>query len=189
MSRGGLAAALVAAAVLLAGAGGPGPRVRLLGHQAPHRPPGRAAPAREPVPWALVLDLLVAVLAAGASVTGALRAVGGELAQVGDPSAGAVLDLAAALEIGQTPAPVDVASPVPDHVSELHDVLSLSLRTGMAPVALVTAAADTRRRCRAQAQALAAQRLGVLVVLPTGLCLLPAFVLLTVAPLVLDLLT
>ena len=184
MSRGGLAAALVAAAVMLCGAGGPTPRLRLLGHRP--GPPGRASPA--PVPWALVLDLLVAVLAAGASVTGALRAVGGELAEVGDPSAAAVLDLAAALELGP-PGPVQGDAAMPDHVRELHDVLSLSLRTGMAPVGLVTAAADTRRRRRAQAQALAAQRLGVLVVLPTGLCLLPAFVLLTVAPLVLDLLT
>lgn len=189
MSRVVLAAALVAAAVLLTGAGGPGPRVRRLGHQGGRRPRGRAAPAPQPVPWALVLDLLVAVLAAGASVTGALRAVGGELAEVGDPSAAAVLDLAASLELGPGPAPAGGGWPTPDHVRELHDVLSLSLRTGMAPVALVTAAADTRRRCRAQAQALAAQRLGVLVVLPTGLCLLPAFVLLTVAPLVLDLLT
>jgi len=193
MTRGGLAAVLVAAAVMLGGAGGPGARLRLLGHPARRRPRARAAPAKEPVPWALVLDLLVAVLAAGASVTGALRAVGSELAEVGDPSAAAVLDLAAVLELGPGPAPVLAptadASPVPDHVRELHDVLTLSLRTGMAPVPLVAAAADTRRRRRAQAQALAAQRLGVLVVLPTGLCLLPALVLLTVAPLVLDLLT
>ena len=65
----------------------------------------------------------------------------------------------------------------------------LSQRTGMAPVPLVTAAAASRRRRAREAQAVAAQRLGVLVVLPTGLCLLPAFVLLTVAPLVLDLLS
>lgn len=188
MSR-SVAAALVAAAVVLSGGGGSVNRLRELGSPAGRRPRHRDARVGEPVPWALVLDLLVAVLVAGASVTGALRAVGSELTEVDDPAAAPVLELAAVLELGPAPTAGAGATQVPDHVRELHDVLSLSLRTGMAPVPLLAAAADTRRRSRAQAQALAAQRLGVLVVLPTGLCLLPAFVLLTVAPLVLDLLT
>jgi tight adherence protein B len=52
---------------------------------------------------------------------------------------------------------------------------------------LVSAAAEERRR-RADRRRLAAARLGVQVLLPTGLCLLPAFVLLTVVPMVLALL-
>ena len=66
--------------------------------------------------------------------------------------------------------------------------LQLSERTGLAPSTLLRAAAAEHRRRRAAAAAMAAERLAVLAVLPTGLCLLPAFVLLTVAPLVLALL-
>ena len=51
------------------------------------------------------------------------------------------------------------------------------------------AAAEDQRRERASAQAVAVRRLAVLLVLPTGLCLLPAFLLLGVVPLVIDLLT
>jgi tight adherence protein B len=51
----------------------------------------------------------------------------------------------------------------------------------------VAAAAQERRRDVAAAR-VAAARLAVQVVLPTGLCLLPAFVLLAVVPLVLGLL-
>jgi pilus assembly protein TadC len=50
------------------------------------------------------------------------------------------------------------------------------------------AAADQERRREGAAARVAAARLGVQVVLPTGLCLLPAFVLLAVVPLVLALL-
>jgi hypothetical protein len=189
--RAALAAALLAMAVVLSGRGRPAISLQGLSRTADHRgsgaEPHRATP--EPVPWALVLDLLAAVLGAGASVTGAVRALGEALHEVADPSAGPLLELAAVLELGAASSSAGSAARAPAHVQHLLDLLALSLRTGMAPVPLVTAAADSRRRSRAQAQALAAQRLGVLVVLPTGLCLLPAFVLLTVAPLVLDLLT
>jgi hypothetical protein len=75
----------------------------------------------------------------------------------------------------------------PGAFGPLAEALELATRTGLGPVALVQAAAVEARRRRAAQSQVAARRLGTLVVLPTGLCLLPAFVLLTVAPLVLDL--
>jgi tight adherence protein B len=80
------------------------------------------------------------------------------------------------LELGSPPVPAELAS-----------ALQLSQRTGVAPSSLLRSAAAERRRRRQAAATTAANRLAVLAVLPIGLCLLPAFVLLTVAPLVLAL--
>jgi len=82
---------------------------------------------------------------------------------------------------------LDLRSPPP--AVDLASALRLSERTGVAPGPLLRSAAAERRRRRSAAALVAANRLGVLAVLPTGLCLLPAFVLLTVAPLVLALLS
>ncbi len=76
----------------------------------------------------------------------------------------------------------------PPMPADLGSALQLSERTGVAPGPLLRAAAAERRRRGSAAATTAANRLAVLAVLPTGLCLLPAFVLLTVAPLVLALL-
>ena len=179
-AAGAAAAVLCAAAVLLRSGGTARATGRLAGASAPTPAPDRPPAAR--LPWPLVLDLVAAVLTSGAAASTALRAVGTCLAQAGDTTGTTLLEAARALDLGQ-PAP---AAPA---VAELLSTLELSQRTGMAPVPLVTAAAASRRRRAREAQAVAAQRLGVLVVLPTGLCLLPAFVLLTVAPLVLDLLS
>jgi pilus assembly protein TadC len=150
------------------------------------------------VPLPLVLDLLAAVLTAGAPVPGALRAVAAALEEVPDPSAPALRDLARSLEAGAPGrgaaggAAGDGGTRAPagrdPTMGELLATLHLSAGTGLPPVSLVRAEAARLRRTRRSAQAVAAQRLGVLLVLPTGLCLLPAFVFLTVAPLVLDLL-
>ncbi len=191
---GALAAVLCAVAVLLSSGG----RARAAGRLSAAARPRSSSPtagtaagggggtgdatAAAPLPWPLVLDLLAAVLTSGAAASTALRAVGTCLNRAGDPSGGTLIEAARALDLGR-PAPAGQA------VGELVATLELSNRTGMAPVPLVTAAAAARRRRAREAQAVAAQRLGVLVVLPTGLCLLPAFVLLTVAPLVLDLLS
>ncbi len=75
-----------------------------------------------------------------------------------------------------------------DAFAALGEALELATRTGLTPGLLVLAAADETRRRQAVRRQVAARRLATLVVLPTGLCLLPAFVLLTVAPLVIDLL-
>jgi tight adherence protein B len=64
----------------------------------------------------------------------------------------------------------------------------MAASAGLPPAGLARAAASDLRRGRAAAQSRAAQRLAVLLVLPGGLCLLPAFMALGVAPLVIDLL-
>jgi hypothetical protein len=73
--------------------------------------------------------------------------------------------------------------PVP-WVALLDETLLLARDAGLSPGPLLASAAEDERRRVALAQRLAAARLGVRVVLPTGLCLLPAFVLLSVVPLV-----
>ncbi len=71
----------------------------------------------------------------------------------------------------------------PRELFEIRDSLELSWSTG-APVAGLLASASARTRDRDLASAKArAQKLGVLVVLPLGLCFLPAFILLAIIPL------
>lgn len=123
---------------------------------------GRRAPGREVPPPPVVADLVAALLAAGLPTAAALRVV-----------------VAAAREAG-------LAEPA--GVEPLVEALALADATGLAPAGLVRAAAAEQRRRLSAARSVAAGRLSVLVVLPMGLCLLPAFVLLTVAPLAIGLL-
>jgi len=167
------------------------------------RPPGQPAP--EPV----VTDLVVAALLTGLPPAVAVDAVADALEAAADPAATtlrALVDrsatpLGALADRSATPVgaladsrrAVASARPKPSPLGEdpfaaLAEALDLAVRTGLGPVPLVEAAAVESRRRRAARRQVAARRLGTLVVLPTGLCLLPAFVLLTVAPLVLDLL-
>lgn len=147
----------------------PGP-----GHPRDERvPPGAAVPVAEShraavhrvpaavhrVPAAVLADLVAGVLAAGLPADVALAAV--------RRHAGGV---------------------EPGGLAAVEQALQLAVATGLAPGDLVRAAAAEQRRDRAAAQIRAARRLGVLVLLPVGLCLLPAFVALTVVPLVLTLL-
>jgi len=143
-----------------------------------------------PVPPTLVLELVAAVLDAGAPPEQAIEAVAWALERAGDPQAA---DLRAARDgsasgdgaasTGGTAAGDGVVA------RALREMLALSAATGLPLAALVRGAARDVRRARSAAQAAATHRLAVLVVLPTGLCLLPAFVLLGVVPLILDLLT
>ena len=127
----------------------------------------RAAAGGTPVP--VVTDLVAAALLTGLPPAVAVEAVAEALDAADDPAG-------TALRAGG------------DGFAALTEALALAGATGLGPVPLVLAAASQARRARAARSQVAARRLGTLVVLPTGLCLLPAFVLLTVAPLVLDLL-
>ncbi len=145
----------------------------VLGDRARGRRPGRpGARLRSPrrvagtppsgsVPPAVVADLLAALLVAGLPPEAALALVH------------RLMDAAGLAR--------------PTGMSAVHDALRLASRTGLAPAGLVRAAAVEQRRAQASEHTLAARRLGVLVVLPVGLCLLPAFVLVTVVPMVLGL--
>ncbi|WP_143448405.1 hypothetical protein [Kineosporia sp. A_224] len=133
----------------------------------PRRGPDRRPGSGTPVP--VVTDLVAAALLTGLPPTVAVESVADALDAADDAAAGALRSGEGGFEA-------------------LTEALGLAAATGLGPVPLVQAAASQARRARAARSTVAARRLGTLVVLPTGLCLLPAFVLLTVAPLVLDLL-
>lgn len=67
-------------------------------------------------------------------------------------------------------------------------VIRFSSRTGVALAPLLQAHADELRRSEHRRRQIAAARLGVMLVMPLGVCVLPAFVLLGVVPVLLTLL-
>jgi hypothetical protein len=170
---------LVAAPVLLLR-----PRARRLGTRT--RSPGPTAAdgsdgseaATDPV---AVVELLAVAVESGASVPGALEVVGRVLGgRTGAhlARAGSALLLGAAWETAWAHAPALAAG---------LDGLAAAWRTGAAPgPPLRTAAAELRRR-RDRAAREAAGRLGVRLVLPLGLCFLPAFVLIGLVPVLVSL--
>jgi hypothetical protein len=149
------------------------------------RPARSPRPRASAVPGALVLDLVAAVLAAGAPVPSTLRLVASTLEQYGAEGAEHIADLARRYELVLADPPPVTG---PGWVQVLDRTLLLARDAGVAPAAVLTSAAVGERRRRSDRRRLAAARLGVRVVLPTGVCLLPAFVLLTVAPMVVALL-
>ena len=133
----------------------------------------------------LLLDLLAACLAGGASLASAAASVASALP---GPAGERLEAVAAALTVGTPPSEAwaALAGPAPDD-----DPLGPAARSlaraaeGGAPVAAAVnrLAADARLRARADGER-AARRAGVLAVAPLGLCFLPAFVLLGVVPVV-----
>ena len=149
---------------------------------------------------ALMLELLAAMLAAGRPLTPAL----GILADLADPATGpAMKRLAAGLELGMPWAEAwalavgrepGTRSALPGRfrtggqLPELHFALSYAAVSGAPAAKVLLAQAGQLRRRRRRAHEAAAAVLGVRLVLPLGLCTLPAFAALTVLPLVLALL-
>ena len=146
------------------------------------RSPAEDGQASEPLPGPLLLDLTAAVLASGSSPDGAVRAVGAVLAARGDPRGSRLL--ARSVDLTRAPEAAD-PEPVLDALTE---ALRLAVLSGLPPAELVRRAAVEERRRGAATRRAAMRRLEVLLVLPVGLCLLPAFVLLGIAPIVIDLL-
>jgi hypothetical protein len=153
---------------------------------------GRAGPARVPlgeVDVAVLLDLADAALGAGASVPGTLlalgRAVCGPAPEAADDGgSGASLRRAGrALLLG---APWDEAwDGAAGSLVALAEALEPAWVDGAAPGPLLRQAAGSIRATRHREAQEAAARLGVRLVLPLGLCFLPAFVLLGLVPVVL----
>lgn len=130
----------------------------------------RVAPG---VDLALVCDLLCVALAAGASLPRACAAVG-EAAGSGH---GQVLARAAyALRLGAS-----WAEAWAGHT--LGEVLAPAWQDGADPTPLLRQLARSLRANRAASAKEAAARLSVHLVLPVGLCLLPAFILVGIVPL------
>ena len=131
---------------------------------------------------AVLLDLVGAALSAGAGVPRALEATGRAL---GGPDGVALGAVAAALLLG---APWDTAwAAAPGRMAPLAEALRPAWTHGSAPrealrVAGLQISQDTSARARTEAA-----RLGVRLVLPLGLCFLPAFVLIGLVPVLLSL--
>lgn len=133
----------------------------------------------------VVLELLAAALRAGASIPRALDAVG---AAIGGRDGAVLVRVGADLLAGLSWE--DAWRGHPAHTRALGvvaEALQAAWEHGAAPAdALRVAQAEARRRAGAHAR-LAAGRLGVHLVLPLGLCYLPAFVLVGVVPILLSL--
>lgn len=158
------------------------------------RDPGAIVGAVAPVP--LVLDLLAALLDGGASPQAALRSVGDALREAGDPRGGRLLVLAETGPVGPAGScgalgvfgAVGARGAGGDEIADpVAEALRLAVRAGLPPAALIRRAAEQERRRATTAHLRAVRRLEVMLVLPAGLCLLPAFVLLSIVPVLLDL--
>jgi pilus assembly protein TadC len=141
-----------------------------------------AAGAQGPVDVVLVLDLLDVAVSSGAALPRAVEAVG---RAVGGPDGDTLTAAARALVLGAGWSGAWAAAP--PHLAPVVACLADSWGAGAAPGPRLRAAADEVNRARRRAAREAAGRLGVRLVLPLGLCLLPAFVLLGLVPVVLSL--
>lgn len=130
---------------------------------------------------ALVLDLSAMLLQAGLPVTGVLAVLAREV-----PGCGALHTVVRSLDLSL---PWGRAwAQVPEPLASLGDALAFSHLTGAATAALLSAAADQRRRSDIREAERRAAELGVRLVLPLGVCALPAFICLGIVPVVISLL-
>lgn len=152
------------------------------------RRPGVRRETAEPADVPLVLDLVAAAVRAGLPPGRALEATLDALSAAGVPQDPDLRRVAVQLSWGST---AEVAwSPLTsqtDRWDDLADALLLSTRTGAPAASLLTSAASSARATRRWNAEAAATRLSALLVLPLGLCTLPAFLLLGVVPVVLTL--
>lgn len=180
------AAALLAAALWI----GPGPsmaRARAGGAVRGQRPRTPRPRGADPLAVASSLDVLAVCLAAGMAVSSAAAAT----AASAPPKLASVLRRAAdLLALGSDPAaawsvPPDVAMDSVDAPTD--SLLRLARRSASSGAALadgVAELADQSRQDAAHAATAAAERAGVLIAGPLGLCFLPAFVCMGIVPVV-----
>jgi pilus assembly protein TadC len=150
-----------------------------------------AAGARPPFDrqaMAFLLDLLAAVLQAGAPTDQAIEAVALSVREYGgEPLTGVMEPLSVVgrlLRLGTEP---QLAWSMLDQVPELAPVAAAGRRCAHSGARLAGALADTAELLRAehtQRALLRAQRTGVWALLPLGCCYLPAFVCIGVVPVV-----
>jgi pilus assembly protein TadC len=184
-------AALVAAG-LAAGAAGAGAVPAVLGVVAglgvvlllPRWRPHRPRPRPDPLGLAGAWDQLAACLRAGLSLERAARAVVPVLPAAAGEALGRVADL---LALGADPA--TAWAPALDHpdTARLARAARRSARSGAAVAEVVEAVAADVRAEAADAVEARAERAGVLVTGPLGLCFLPAFLALGIVPVVVGL--
>lgn len=179
-------AAMLAVAAALLVAPGPArpatrlnPRTRNVGSW--RRPPSFAP---DPLAAAASYDLLAACLHAGMSVPAAAAAVASQAPPV---LAGALGQAANLLVLGAEPDAAWSEAARNPETESLARTVRRSARSGTAVATAVAGLAAERRAEVEDGAAAAAERAGVLVSGPLGLCFLPAFLCLGIAPVVIGL--
>lgn len=178
------AAALLLAAAVLMAARRPGARLRAgaAGEKSVATGAHRTVTA-DPLAAASALDVLAVCLSAGMPVSAAAAAT----APSAPPELRAVLQRAAdLLRLGADPETawsVD-AAPIDHHCEALARLARRSALSGSALAGAVAELAERSRQDAAHTAAAAAERAGVLIAGPLGLCFLPAFVCVGVVPVV-----
>lgn len=132
------------------------------------------------VETAMVIDLAAAAISSGASIPAALLAVDKALGE--EPSESGLGAVCRLLMMGASWS--EAWQEAPARFDALRDALEASWDSGAAPVPLLERASASLRAKRARASREAAAELAAKLVLPLGLCFLPAFVLLGVVPVV-----
>jgi Flp pilus assembly protein TadB len=141
----------------------------------------RAARERAAADLPVAADLLAAGLRSGAPVN---RVVGAVAQAIGGPLGESLARVARSLDLGADPAEAWAhAGGVPGAVRLVRAAVRSSSSGGALAGALTRLADDLRADRTAAAEA-AARRAGVLIVLPLGLCFLPAFVLAGLVPVI-----
>ncbi|MFJ6198829.1 type II secretion system F family protein [Micromonospora sp. NPDC092111] len=136
---------------------------------------------REAADLPLAADLLAAALRAGAPVDRSVLAVADAL---GGPLADRLARIGRTLLLGGEPEEAwAYLGPVPG-ADRMVTAALRSSRSGAALAGALTRVADDLRADRSTAAEAAARRAGVLIVLPLGLCFLPAFILAGLVPVI-----
>ncbi|WP_280247814.1 type II secretion system F family protein [Nocardia abscessus] len=186
---------LVASAlVLLPGRVAVRRRLHALRGTHPHGPAAssrRRSQAADALAVASVLDLLAACLRAGLPMAAAARAVAPEAPE---PIGEALRRAADSLALGADAATAweqvardSNARPGAEEIESLARMARRSARSGSSLAAAVTELAEQRRSAVEDSAAAKAERAGVLIGGPLGLCFLPAFVCLGIVPVVIGL--
>ncbi|MBM7478701.1 type II secretion system F family protein [Oerskovia jenensis] len=159
-----------------------GVRARLVALTQAVRVVGRAPGPAGQVEIGVLLELLGAAVRAGTSVPRALEAVG---QAIGGPDGAALARAGAAVVLGAGWA--EAWSGAPARLAVVRSALGLAWEQGAAPGEALRAAGEQLRSDQQAAARQAAARLAVHLVLPLGVCFLPAFVLIGLLPVLLSL--
>ncbi len=141
----------------------------------------RARRQREGEDLPLAADLIAAVLRCGAPVDHAVLVVAEAL---GGPLSERLARVGRAIRLGAPPEEAWAYLSVVRGADRLVRAAARSQHSGAALASALSRVADDLRRDRAVATEAAARRAGVLMVLPLGLCFLPAFVLAGLVPVI-----
>jgi pilus assembly protein TadC len=144
-------------------------------------PAARVQRVRESADLPLAADLLAAAMRSGAPVDRAVLAVAEAL---GGPLGDRLVRVGRSLRLGGEPGEAWAHLSAVSGADRLTAAALRSSASGGALAGALTRLADDLRADRAVAAEAAARRAGVLIVLPLGLCFLPAFILAGLVPVI-----